>query len=122
MTARLKPCPFCGGEASLNAKMNWGDRQVSCDDLCTRHHITDAAAIAAWNRRTNAPELLAEIAAKDAEIARMKDALKPFADRADRYDPPEHDDEDVDWDTSTPRLRVKHLRSAREVLKGDTHE
>lgn len=56
------------------------------------------------------------------EIARMKDVLKPFADRADRYDPPEHDDEDVDWDTSAPRLRVKHLRTAREVLKGDTHE
>lgn len=67
-------------------------------------------------------EHAAKIAAKDAEIARMKDALKPFADRADRYDPPEHDDEDVDWDTSAPRLRVKHLRAAREVLKGDTRE
>ena len=55
----LKPCPFCGGEATvLPVAMPKSIRhQPSCDEengcgLTLRHYSTEADAIAAWNTRT----------------------------------------------------------------------
>ena len=49
MTEKLKPCPFCGGEAKINK------REYSIE--CTRcsaymgYFYTKQEAIEAWNRR-----------------------------------------------------------------------
>jgi hypothetical protein len=53
----------------------------------------------------------------NAEIARLREALEPFAALADRYDPPEGDDTHAAWDqTALPTLG--DFRRARAALKG----
>ena len=51
----LKPCPFCGGEAELNASM-WGSNIALI--YCKKCHNRTAPnpinkVIEAWNRRVN---------------------------------------------------------------------
>lgn len=93
--------------------------------------ITDVAAIAVhilekrgWSKsaaaRNALPVLLAELdtlrsalSEKEAECERLREALKPFADAADAYDPPEGDDDHLIWDTT---LLVGDLRRARTAL------
>lgn len=66
MTAQLKPCPFCGGKAEL--WMAHGDRTAwiacmsKCSVLVSKEYKTDAEAIAAWNTRADAPELVTMVA------------------------------------------------------------
>lgn len=60
-----------------------------------------------------------EITRLCAEVERLRAALKPFADRADRYDPHEdNDDQEPDWSTAAPDIRIGDLRRAREALNG----
>lgn len=59
----LKPCPFCGGEPSVNfdpdgIKDTKGRKwayTVSCDRCCARTGVcwSGEMAIKAWNRRAN---------------------------------------------------------------------
>ena len=64
MSEKLLPCPFCGGEASAEQCVRvdyYGDWVVGCDNeqCCAKPEVLAAiksAAIAAWNRRTPAPE------------------------------------------------------------------
>ncbi|MBO5781047.1 MAG: Lar family restriction alleviation protein [Opitutales bacterium] len=47
----LKPCPFCGGEAHIfGHTKSWGILCTKCY-VSTLRYETEAAAIAAWNRR-----------------------------------------------------------------------
>lgn len=60
-------------------------------------------------------ELMARVAALEAENARMREALGPFAQKAWFYDPPEDDDDNRIWDTRyCPTLG--DLRRARAAL------
>jgi len=53
----LLPCPFCGGEAHLVQPHDNSRPYVMCiTSYCTSPKMDDAKAIAAWNRRTPAPE------------------------------------------------------------------
>lgn len=64
MMFKLKPCPFCGGEAKIhycaeieNAKIRAilvNKVGVSCNDchVATLPYETEEKAIEAWNRRT----------------------------------------------------------------------
>ena len=60
-------------------------------------------------------EYLASLNAINTEL---REALKPFARRADRYDPEGGDDEEPDWSTAAPSIRIGDLRRARTALKG----
>lgn len=56
MTEKLKPCPFCGGEASLRIDTAHSTACLigCCTIGCFGHEQweeTEAEAIAAWNRR-----------------------------------------------------------------------
>ncbi len=55
---KLKPCPFCGGEAEIHKEQAWRTAWlVECHNLgCVVHpetpwYPTEKAAIAAWNKR-----------------------------------------------------------------------
>lgn len=50
---KLKPCPFCGGEARI--KNFYGNRFVQCEDCRTTTSVYSKKekAIAVWNTRTN---------------------------------------------------------------------
>lgn len=71
----LKPCPFCGGDAEIWRAHPENPRRhawIACVSGCavlTKEHLTDAEAIAVWNRRVPDPRL--EGAEK---------ALEPFAE------------------------------------------
>ena len=83
--SELKPCPFCGGDAVLDGRSD--DVRVRCEVGCQAEgptfyfHSEDYDAIEkaesdardAWNRRA---ALAARDDARDAEIARLREALK----------------------------------------------
>ena len=57
MTEKLKPCPFCGGEARINIFAHgWNGYSVSCSNIykcrATQEKFnTEKEAIEAWNTR-----------------------------------------------------------------------
>jgi hypothetical protein len=57
--------------------------------------------------------LLSALEAKDKLIAELVEALQPFAEQADRYDPPENDSGHVAW--SSP-FHIGDLRGARSAI------
>ena len=59
-------------------------------------------------------EALDTIEARNARIAELEAALKPFADDAAAYDPDQFDDHDHAY---CSRFEVGHLRSARSALQ-----
>ena len=65
--------------------------------------------------------LTAENAAMKERVAELEAALKPFARRADAYDPAEDDDWMVDWYDSGDRPTLGSFRRARAALE-KSHE
>lgn len=65
MTEKLKPCPFCGGEAKRqelteeDGPDNWGGSVISCQ-RCQASSAVEfnfkETLVERWNRRTPAPE------------------------------------------------------------------
>ena len=56
MSKKLKPCPFCGSEATLYEYRWWGiSYGVECTkcDAILEGYSTKEEAIEAWNRRAN---------------------------------------------------------------------
>lgn len=125
---KLLPCPFCGGDAELRTSPHV-PRQFGCRVVCETCgvHITRIGSsydeadlkrgtIDAWNTR---PAVASALALRDAEIERLRSALKPFADEAAWWD-------DI-RESSAPtyalkvalRLTVQMLRDARSALKKD---
>ena len=56
MTEKLKPCPFCGGEAVLDDDFFYTDEPayiISCNKCYSSSDVydTEHEAIEAWNRR-----------------------------------------------------------------------
>lgn len=57
MNEKLKPCPFCGGEAEINRGYSFGMTyiyEVECENCKALMGVfeSEAEAIEAWNRRT----------------------------------------------------------------------
>ena len=75
---------------------------------------TWSAAKAMRNALESSEALVAELRA---ENARLREALEPFAKRAERYDPDEADDGEPDWSTASPSIRIGDLRRARSELE-----
>ena len=55
MSEKLKPCPFCGGKATME-KHEYGVIELGCDNvgcivLPSAKHLSEEAAAKAWNRR-----------------------------------------------------------------------
>lgn len=57
--ADLKPCPFCGGEAFVSARLPYFGEHLTvavvCEDCnaASKHKAKEKDAIEAWNRRTS---------------------------------------------------------------------
>lgn len=65
----LLPCPFCGGEATLNYDTIWQSWDITCNKDCILTFETfdsKEVAISKWNRRTPTPALSIPFA-QDAE-------------------------------------------------------
>lgn len=63
MDNKLKPCPFCGGEAILAENANSEELLVECCN-CYAHtglYCSEQEAIDAWNRRVSPPFTLDEL-------------------------------------------------------------
>ena len=62
MSEKLKPCPFCGGEAEPKSSVDTFGHEGFFYVLCrkcyarTDHYETGAEVIEAWNRRANEEE------------------------------------------------------------------
>lgn len=85
-----------------------GGRDDDVDfDTDTERCEANAAFIAAANPQT--------ILALTARVKELEEALKPFAEHAEKYDPDEGDDSDTAWDSD---FKVGDLRRARLVLSG----
>ena len=53
MTDKLKPCPFCGGEAEMlnYSPSEWLVVCPTCDGMVERWRNTEKEAVEQWNRR-----------------------------------------------------------------------
>lgn len=73
----LKPCPFCGSYDVVVDELDetYTSGYVRCRDCGAEGSIRDscAEAAAAWNRRTNAKELVAMFSVSDEQVRRMVD-------------------------------------------------
>ena len=74
---KLKPCPFCGGEAkpvfrgSCNYVVCSNEEECWCGMTCPVTTPEEAARI--WNRRANAKELVVMFSVSDEQVRRMVD-------------------------------------------------
>ena len=68
--------------------------------------------------------LRADVEKIESENVRLREALRPFAERADIYDPPEGDDDIRDWSEGPPHthILIGDLRRARSAVKGVGNE
>lgn len=73
----------------------------------------DAAYIAAANPQTSLA-LLDERDALTARVAELEEALRPFADKAQQYEPNEDDDKDPAWDAM---FKIGDLRRAAAAME-----
>ncbi len=86
-------------------------------------HMRAALEAALGARSVNAPKLISNMrknAGPDTMLAAaciedLAEALKPFADSAAKYDPPEEDDNYWSWDPEV--VKIGWLRTARAVLE-----
>jgi hypothetical protein len=63
--------------------------------------------------------IMARLREAEAERDRMREALKPFAERAAIYDPPDKaDDASNDWYSSPPHIKIRDFRRARKLVEG----
>ena len=126
LSNELLPCPVCGSAFLISQEPHdnhlvagkfyifheygpIGSAARACPIDVPKHFDTREEAIAAWNTRTPDPELLAA----RRTIEEMTAALKPFAEMADDYDPPEGDDRELAW---LEYNEMGWLRRARAAL------
>ena len=64
----------------------------------------------------------AEISRLTARVAELEGALKPLADMAERYDPDDGDDGQLECWSGLAVPKIHHLRTARAALSTHTEE
>lgn len=70
-----------------------------------------------WRVRAGSIDVVVEAIA---EIKRLREALKPFADEADLYDPPESDDDLPAWSRDFPIGTLRRARAALKKAEGES--
>ena len=73
-------------------------------------------------RFARVPAMEAEIIRLTARVAELEAALKPLADMAERYDPDDGDDGQLECWSGLAVPKIHHLRTARAVLSTHTEE
>ena len=73
-------------------------------------------------RENRVPAMEAEIIRLTARVAELEGALKPLADMAERYDPDEGDDGNLECWSGLAVPKIHHLRTARAALSTHTEE
>lgn len=82
MIQQLLPCPFCGGSASIE---QYGDARQStiyrCDNCsCSLETGEEWGHGRLWNKRAALASHTSALAERDARIAELEAALKPFGE------------------------------------------
>lgn len=74
MTEKLKPCPFCGSKSVTVCEL-YPSSYARCRACGAEGSLRDShdEAAAAWNRRTNAKELVVRLNVSDEQVRRMVD-------------------------------------------------
>jgi hypothetical protein len=75
-----------------------------------------SSVIVGWLNDDPTDDAADEIESLRAHVAKLEGLLSLLSADADRYDPPEGDDDHLAWDT---RLTIGHLRKARAALKAN---
>lgn len=85
MSEKLKPCPFCGGEANIIYRDLTYTIVVCCDCLAKTCHWGRAEEL--WNRPIE-DQLRAQLAEAQAKVEKYEAAIRGyvFAEGAERYD------------------------------------
>ena len=73
-------------------------------------------------RENRVPAMEAEIIRLTARVAELEGALKPLADMAERYDPDDGDDGQLECWSGLAVPKIHHLRTARAALSTHTEE
>ena len=119
-----------GTPGEWRIRINKGDDEDVCDvSICGdifvladlngpqyAHQYPNARRIA------RVPLLEAEIIRLTARVAELEGALKPLADMAERYDPDEGDDWNLECWSGLAVPKIHHLRTARAALSTHTEE
>ena len=84
MSDELKPCPFCG-----NQSIEMADRETN-SGVWFRYPVCYFCGVSCeyakrWNTRPLEDALRAELAAKDAEIARLKEEVATLEDQCANF-------------------------------------
>jgi hypothetical protein len=102
------------------ANANPGTYAMETRDLIVRDttEASDAAVARAQVRKLKEENASLDWRARSAEAERdqLREAMKPFADLAEAYDPPDGDDDHTLWD-QTQMPTVGMLRDARDAYR-----
>lgn len=108
---KLKPCPFCGGEAKINRMPHLWEYSVQCNDVdCIVHPETEGyekreEAIEAWNTRKPMERI-----AEQLEVLREKE-YDDSDEESDLTDP-----DDI-YDEGRSQGRYEAFRNAIEIVQ-----
>ena len=110
--------------AELVARLNSIEGMPFDLTLCYNGVRLEAADQLEANARRIArvPAMEAEIIRLTARVAELEAALKPLADMAERYDPDDGDDGQLECWSGLAVPKIHHLRTARAALSTPTEE
>ena len=116
-------CGVCHQIGPWPHKWRAGTDMSACiyDDYPSPPVGTDTM-LANARRIARVPAMEAEIIRLTARVAELEGALKPLADMAERYDPDEGDDGNLECWSGLAVPKIHHLRTARAALSTHTEE
>lgn len=119
MSEKLKPCPFCGGQAKIYTVQNLYKNRITTRIFCTKCGARTGTCLSErapklWNARKETP-MQKRIAELEAENGRLREALKEIAEFTnDEYE------KRIPTPSCVVFMTIK--RYAEETLKGANHD
>lgn len=100
----------------------WTDNETRMCFMAHSNGLCGGRDEANARRIARVPLLEAEIIRLTARVAELEGALKPLADMAERYDPDDGDDGQLECWSGLAVPKIHHLRTARAALSTPTED